>query len=449
MPIFAQSSIPVFLQGTWKVENKETYEVWEMVTINEFVGESYKIEDGTKVVTEKLSIKNDENGIIYTAVVLKQNQGKGINFMLNQVNENTYSFENPSHDFPKKIVYQEISDNQVYVQVLGKNEKGFSFNMFRIKTDIPRWFLSDLKYQIGVWETDNKNYKSENEPFERYVIEWNWGVDTTSIKGKLYGRIGNKTSNSFWEFNQYWDAENNQAKLFQVGFGGLTGIGTLLPAAKDETTVIQNFYAPNSKGFVEKHRSIIKEKQKITTSFEKDSSGNWIEKRTYVWNKKAVLDQATSQIDTLPSGEMMLKQEIVINASVDKVWNAYTTPAGWKKWVTPIVEMDFRINGTIKSHYDSTATLGDNGTIVTHILNYIPHKQITMQAELNENFPAFMKGEEKNLYSIFNFEKIDENQTKLTVYGIGYKNEQQWLDLINFFIQANEVTLNKLKTYLN
>jgi hypothetical protein len=119
-----------------------------------------------------------------------------------------------------------------------------------------------------------------------------------------------------------------------------------------------------------------------------------------------------------------------------------------EKWVTPIVEMDFKINGTIKSHYDSTATIGDKGTIVNHILNYIPYKQITMQAELNENFPAFMIGDEKNLYSIVELEKISKGQTILTIYGIGYKNEQQWRDLLKFFIQGNEMTLNKLKSFL-
>jgi uncharacterized protein YndB with AHSA1/START domain len=160
------------------------------------------------------------------------------------------------------------------------------------------------------------------------------------------------------------------------------------------------------------------------------------------------IGQSTSKTDTLPSGELMLTQEITINTTVDKIWKAYTDPEEWKKWVTPVVEIDFKINGTIKSHYDPTATIGDKGTIVNHILNYIPNKQITMQAELNENFPEFMKGEEKNLYSIVELEKINENQTKLTIYGIGYKNEQQWLDLLKFFIQGNELTLNNLKKHL-
>lgn len=158
--------------------------------------------------------------------------------------------------------------------------------------------------------------------------------------------------------------------------------------------------------------------------------------------------QAVSQTDTLPSGELMLTQEVIINSPLEEVWNAYTTPEGWKKWVTPVVEIDFKINGTIKSHYDSTATIGDKGTIINHILNFIPFKLITMQAELNENFPTFMIGEEKNLYSIVEFERLAENQTHLTLYGIGYKNEQKWHDLLKFFIQGNEMSLNKLKMIL-
>jgi hypothetical protein len=71
-----------------------------------------------------------------------------------------------------------------------------------------------------------------------------------------------------------------------------------------------------------------------------------------------------------------------------------------------------------------------------------------MQAELNENFPEFMKGEEKNLYNIVEFEKLSEEQSKLTIYRIGYKNQQQWRDLLKFLIQGNKMTLNKLKNLL-
>jgi hypothetical protein len=66
---------------------------------------------------------------------------------------------------------------------------------------------------------------------------------------------------------------------------------------------------------------------------------------TFLVLTKLTFGQATSKIDTLPSGELMLTQEIIINTSVDKIWKAYTDPVEWKKWVTPLVEMDFKING--------------------------------------------------------------------------------------------------------
>jgi uncharacterized protein YndB with AHSA1/START domain len=157
---------------------------------------------------------------------------------------------------------------------------------------------------------------------------------------------------------------------------------------------------------------------------------------------------ATSIVDTLQSGELMLRQEIIIQAPIEKIWSAYTTAEEWKEWVTPIVEIDFRINGTIKSHYDPNAKIGDAGTIVIHILNYIPNKLITMQAEIANNFPDFIKGEEKNMFSLVEFTKLESNSTKVTLYGIGYRNEQRWLDLMNFFIEGNEMTLMNLKKYV-
>ncbi len=158
--------------------------------------------------------------------------------------------------------------------------------------------------------------------------------------------------------------------------------------------------------------------------------------------------QTISRTDTLPSGEIMLHQEILIEKPVELVWQAFTQPHHWQQWVTPVVAIDFKINGTIQSHYDATATIGDSGTIVLHIPFYIPEKQIVMQAELSNSFPAFMKAEEKNLYSVYHFEQLTPTQTKLTLYGIGYKNEEKWQKLLSFFIQGNEQTLHTLKSYL-
>lgn len=81
-------------------------------------------------VSEYLEIKKHDNHIVYTASVVNQNQGKAIDFKLTKT-DSTFTFENPNHDFPKKIVYQKLSDTEIFVQVSDENNKGFLYKMTR------------------------------------------------------------------------------------------------------------------------------------------------------------------------------------------------------------------------------------------------------------------------------------------------------------------------------
>ena len=125
---FAQSDFPDFLPGTWKVENKESYEHWDSLNENTLKGFSYKIADGRMIVSEYLEISRKDNEIIYTASVLNQNQGEKIPFKLTQ-SDSVYVFENPTHNFPKKITYKILDDTEIFVQVSDGKENGSAYKM--------------------------------------------------------------------------------------------------------------------------------------------------------------------------------------------------------------------------------------------------------------------------------------------------------------------------------
>jgi uncharacterized protein YciI len=125
---FAQSSFPDFLQGTWKMENEEIYEHWDKLNENTLKGFSYKLKDEQMLVSEYLDVTKSNNEVIYTASVLKQNQGKAVNFKLTKT-DSAFTFENANHDFPKKIVYQKLNDSEIYVQVSDGKQKGFEYKM--------------------------------------------------------------------------------------------------------------------------------------------------------------------------------------------------------------------------------------------------------------------------------------------------------------------------------
>ncbi len=130
---FAQQNLNQlnFLIGNWKVENKESYEVWNKLSPVEFSGKVYKLIDNSKNIREILALKIIESEIVYQATVPTQNDGKTIEFKLNILTKNTFSFENPQHDFPKKIQYHKIDENKIFIQVMGEDNKGFSYFMSR------------------------------------------------------------------------------------------------------------------------------------------------------------------------------------------------------------------------------------------------------------------------------------------------------------------------------
>lgn len=118
-----------FLEGTWKRENKPIYEKWTIATNGSMQGSGYvRTENNT---SEYLSIKVDDSRIIYTARVPDQNEGKAIEFVLNEAVDSCYSFVNYQHDFPKEIQYKPLAADTIKVYVLGENHEGFSFLMIR------------------------------------------------------------------------------------------------------------------------------------------------------------------------------------------------------------------------------------------------------------------------------------------------------------------------------
>lgn len=155
-----------------------------------------------------------------------------------------------------------------------------------------------------------------------------------------------------------------------------------------------------------------------------------------------------SHVDSSNVENMVLKQSFLVQVPLDSVWNAYTTKKGWESWASAIAEIDFKIHGTIKTNYNKDGEIGDAATITLHIINFVPKRMLTLQAELSAHFPEFMKADEERLYNTILFEAIDPSKTRVTSYGIGYRNNAKYQSLMKFFIQGNAQSYKNLINYL-
>jgi uncharacterized protein YciI len=147
------------------MENKEIYEHWDKFNDRAMKGVSYSLENRQMSVIEYLDIYQYKKDIILSVTVKSQNEGKVINFRLTR-DGHTYTFANPKHDFPKKIVYQKLSDTELFVEVSDGKENGFSYKLIKqiVKEDEKDSIVanpnydSELAKKLGADDYGMKSY---------------------------------------------------------------------------------------------------------------------------------------------------------------------------------------------------------------------------------------------------------------------------------------------------
>lgn len=110
------------------------------------------------------------------------------------------------------------------------------------------WFVEHnafLTQQGGRWITDNLAYKSDNEPYDEYGLEWRPGLGGKSITGRLFGLQDGKDIGTFWEFRIVWHPGEGQAYVHQFGGDGTYGVGTMERMAEGKIRIVQDVFSPD------------------------------------------------------------------------------------------------------------------------------------------------------------------------------------------------------------
>lgn len=147
-------------------------------------------------------------------------------------------------------------------------------------------------------------------------------------------------------------------------------------------------------------------------------------------------------------GDLTLVHVAEFDASVEQLWDAFTTAEGYMAWAAPVAEVDLRTGGTIRSHYTPGAAVGDEGTVTLHLLQVVPRRLLLMQAEPAPNWPASMQEDADRFMNLVVFEPTADGGSKVTSYGLGYRDNEEYRGLLAFFDQANQGLYAKLAEYL-
>lgn len=139
-----------------------------------------------------------------------------------------------------------------------------------------------------------------------------------------------------------------------------------------------------------------------------------------------------------------LVHEGIVEAPVAQVWEAFTTKKGAESWMVAHAEIDLRIGGKMRTHYDPKGKLGDAGTIENTILSYHPERMLSIR---NTKAPAKFTDAEafQKTWTVIYFERVGPKQTKVTVVGLGWGTDEASQRVRAFFDKGNAYTLKKLQ----
>lgn len=163
--------------GSWVAENtKENItEKWIITTNGELQGTAFSVNDNDSGITEIMRLIEINGKLNFCATVLLQNPDRKQNevcFALISYKDDIFEFENPNHDFPKKIIY-DFSGYEVLTARIEGGNKSFDIK-YRRSYDITESF--SLKGKLIKEAFVNKAGKVINDVYD-YFYE---------IQGKKY-----------------------------------------------------------------------------------------------------------------------------------------------------------------------------------------------------------------------------------------------------------------------
>lgn len=123
-----------WMTGNWTTTQGNTTieEYWTQPSAETMLGMGRTIAHGKTVYFEYLRIETRATGLVYVA---HPKAGPGTDFKLKSITNSEVVFENPEHDFPKRIIYQPTPDGNLTARVEGNpgdKEKAETFEYHRI-----------------------------------------------------------------------------------------------------------------------------------------------------------------------------------------------------------------------------------------------------------------------------------------------------------------------------
>jgi uncharacterized protein YndB with AHSA1/START domain len=138
-----------------------------------------------------------------------------------------------------------------------------------------------------------------------------------------------------------------------------------------------------------------------------------------------------------------IELEVVVDASVDQVWSAWTTNAGVRTFFAPASNVDLRVNGPYEIFFDPEAEPGTRGADGARILAFETGKMLSFTWNAPLHMPEIRK---QWTHVVIRLSAIRPEATRVSIRHDGWGEGENWDEAFAYFSRAwKDMVLPRLR----
>ena len=142
------------------------------------------------------------------------------------------------------------------------------------------------------------------------------------------------------------------------------------------------------------------------------------------------------------AAERSINKEILLDATLEQVWQAWTTREGIVSFFAPDANVEARAGGPFQIYIDPLAAPGMKGADDMHYMALQPMRMLSFDWNAPPSLPEVRK---QRTFVVLRFEPVGEKQVRLSLTHTGWGEGGEWDKAYAYFDRAWGNVLNNLK----
>lgn len=131
--------------------------------------------------------------------------------------------------------------------------------------------------------------------------------------------------------------------------------------------------------------------------------------------------------------ERSVQKEVVVRATLDQAWEAWTTREGIKTFFAPDARIDPKVGGPFEIYIDPGAPEGMRGADDMRFMALQPKKMISFTWNAPPSLPEARK---QRTFVVVRFTPIDDKTTRVNLHHTGWGDGGEWDRAFAYFDRA-------------